>query len=281
MTGFTYKAGDLIGTYRRVHGLTLESELKKKIWKTWFGLAFPWRRPIKENITDIMGYKVKYCTRQSLLYLFRNIFINQEYRFAPRTPDPFIIDCGSNIGMSVLYFKLMYPEAIVLAFEPDDDAFACLEANVSANNLTSVKINKKALSKNPGEVDFFYYLDNPGALSMSLSSRRAPGLARKVVAVRLSGFLDREVDFLKMDIEGAETEVIEELHSAGKLRLIEQMVIEYHHQIPGAEPELSILLALLESAGFGYQIGAILERPFEPGLFQDIMIYAYRKGGIS
>jgi len=281
MTGFTYRAVDFIRAYRQVHGLTLETDIKKKIWKTWLCLAFPVQHAAKDNIADIAGYKVKYCTRQSLLYLFRNIFINQEYLFASRRPNPFIVDCGSNIGMSVLYFKLVYPEASILAFEPDEEAFACLEANVSANNLGSVKINKKALSKNPGEVDFFYYPDNPGALSMSLSNQRAPGPSRKVVAVRLSDFLHREVDFLKMDIEGEETEVIEEIHSTGKLRFIEQMVIEYHHQIPGTVPELSIMLALLEDARFGYQIGSILERPFKTGLFQDIMIYAYRKGGIS
>lgn len=281
MAEFLSKAINFISTYRRVNGLELEPDLKRKIWKTWLGLAFPGRRGAADNTADIAGYTVKYCTRETLIYLFRGIFMNQEYRFTSSRQNPFIIDCGSNIGMSVLYFKLMYPMSSVLAFEPDEDAFACLEANISVNGLDSVEINKKALSKSAGEIDFFYYPDNPGALSMSLSSRRTPGISRKAEAVRLSGFLCREVDFLKMDIEGAETEVIEELYAAKKLRLIEQMAIEYHHQIPGAAPRLSKMLVLLESAGFGYQVGAALERPFEPGRFQDIIIYAYRKGGIS
>ena len=51
--------------------------------------------------------------------LYEDIFINRVYEFEASRPDPRIIDCGSNIGMSVLYFKHVYPEARIVGFEPD------------------------------------------------------------------------------------------------------------------------------------------------------------------
>jgi len=55
------------------------------------------------------------------------------------------------------------------------------------------------------------------------------------------------------------------------------MAIEYHHHIVKDEDMLSVLLSTLEHAGFGYQLGGALPRPFERNQFQDVLIYAYRK----
>jgi len=179
--------------------------------------------------------------------------------------------------MSVLYFKLLYPESCVLAFEPDDDAFSCLEANVRGNGLKSVSINKIALSGSAGKINFYYNKDEPGSRTMSTLRQRMPGEARTVEAAPLSSYIDKEVDFLKMDIEGAEQAVLEELRSSGRLCRVKQMAIEYHHHIQAGEDSLSKMLVILEDAGFGYQVTGALARPFQSGKFQDILIYAYRK----
>ena len=44
--------------------------------------------------------------------------------------DPLIIDCGANIGISVLEWKSRWPMARVICFEPDPDAFRLLEMNI-------------------------------------------------------------------------------------------------------------------------------------------------------
>jgi hypothetical protein len=98
-----------------------------------------------------------------------------------------------------------------------------------------------------------------------------------VEAVRLSEFVREEVDFLKMDIEGAEAEVLEELAEADKLRLVREMVIEYHHHIDPGEDHLGATLRLLEQNGFGYEIAAYPERPMRRERFLDLLVYAYRK----
>jgi citrate lyase alpha subunit len=79
--------------------------------------------------------------------------------------------------------------------------------------------------------------------------------------------------------ELVEQVVIEELERSGKLGLVEQMAIEYHHHVEEGEDLLGDLLATLERNGFGYQ----LEARFGPGAaaargrFQNVLVYAYRK----
>jgi FkbM family methyltransferase len=274
LVGAAFRA---IRVLRRIKSLELREDLKAKIRHSYLGTILLRKYDSQNNIASVAGYRVKFRRYESLAYLFNEIFLDQEYFFLTDKKDPFIVDCGSNIGMSILYFKMIYPRAVILAFEPDTDAFLCLEANVRLNDLQFVDIHMKALSKNEGPVDFYFDPENRGCLSMSIVHERMPKQRRLVEAVRLSRYIDREVDFLKMDVEGAEGEIIKELSSEGKLRYIAQMAIEFHHHTVKNADALSQVLRLLENAGFGYQIESSLERPFRSERFQDILIYAYRK----
>lgn len=76
----------------------------------------------------------------------------------------------------------------------------------------------------------------------------------KVKAMRLSSLLDCDVDFLKMDIEGAEQQVLEEAPPSATLRRVRTMAIEYHHHISPKDDALAKFLRILEDHGFGYQL---------------------------
>ncbi|MEM7501127.1 MAG: FkbM family methyltransferase [Pseudomonadota bacterium] len=253
---------------------SLTSDQKKDIFDTYMRTYV--RDCSDEKRLDLMGYKLNICNYEGYKFLLNELFINQEYAFNGVGDAPFIIDCGSNIGMSIIFFKDRYANAEIVAFEPDDEAFACLEKNVQENNFDKVTVNKKAVSKDGGEISFFVEGSGDGSLTSSLAettnSRRVT-----IDSVKLSDFIDREVDILKMDIEGAETEVIQELSDAGKLRNIKQMSIEYHHHCYSAGDEMSKILQTLEQNDFGYQLEAHLRRPFERDEEQGMIIYAYRK----
>ncbi|MEI8244761.1 MAG: FkbM family methyltransferase [Lentisphaerota bacterium] len=225
---------------------------------------------------NIVGLKMKFCNDDILFNLFNEIFIHHENHFVTESKKPYIIDCGSNIGMSVLYFKMLYPDANILAFEPGEDAFACLDANIKSNWMNTVTANKIALAGREGSIDFYCDHDKPGSLIMSTNPARMSKHKRVVKVTRLSNYIDCMVDFLKMDVEGTEMEIMEDLFREGKLNYIRQMAIEYHHHIISDSNELSRMLRLLEDAGFGYQIESNLKRPFSKGQFQDILIYAYQ-----
>lgn len=271
----------LFATLRDINRLKISKGLKGKIRSSWFKVFYLNIYDARDRIADIAGSGVKFLDYGDLSYLFNEIFLRNEYCFVSRKEDPYIIDCGSNIGMSVLYFKMLYPGSSILAFEPGEEAYTCLEENIRNNRWGSVIAHKTALSNREGEADYYYDPDNAGSLAMGLKRARMPKNRRSVKTSLLSKYIDRQVDFLKMDIEGSEFDVIEELNSSGKLRRIKQMAIEYHHNIPEEPGMLSRFLKLLEDAGFGYQAGSRLERPFARDRYQDILIYAYQSEEVT
>lgn len=265
----------------KINSSALANHFKWILNNTYLSTFILNRYDLRNKVADIAGYKVKFCTFNSLRKLFISIFVNQEYFFSADTKNPFIIDCGSNIGMSILYFKMLYPESQVLAFEPNSEAFICLERNIGQNNLKSTVPYQKALSNKEGTIDFYYDKDNPGSLWMSMVRARMPKQKETVPCTLLSKYIDREVDFLKIDVEGAEEDIIEDLRCEDKLRYIKQMVIEYHHHILHDADLFSHMLRTLEDADFGYQIESSLDRPLKSGEFQDILVYAYKKNPIT
>jgi hypothetical protein len=74
-----------------------------------------------------------------------------------------------------------------------------------------------------------------------------------VPCVPLSRFLDEPVDFLKLDIEGSEDEVLSE--ACDKLRNVRAMCVEYHHAFGLATDRLSGILRLLDAQGFDTHVG--------------------------
>ena len=76
----------------------------------------------------------------SFVFMFFDIFIKKSYEFKSKSETPVIIDCGSNIGLSVLYFKKIYPNSIIKAFEPDKEIFKILEKNCENFKMKNVTL---------------------------------------------------------------------------------------------------------------------------------------------
>lgn len=276
---YRYSLRRLFRNIKAVRRAALPPDLERQIITTCFSTLFLARYGGTSKRANVCGLTIRYCSVESFLYLFHEIFIAQSYRFVTPNRAPYIIDCGANIGMASVYFKTLFPGAEVLAFEPDPEPFALLVENISENRFKGIVARNEALLQTEGAVDFFYSPESSGSLCSSTTPGRLPGPSKQVKAVRLSPFIDRMVDFLKMDIEGAEAQVLAELSNSGKLPLVGQMVIEYHHHIDECRDALSEVLLTLERAGFGYQLEASLRRPFASKQFQDVVIYAYNKNG--
>lgn len=229
---------------------------------------------------NVLGARMRVLDYRAFVDVFTEIFVRRDYFFESDSQAPFILDCGSNIGMSVLFFKQLYPGSRIIAFEPDRRTFDVLRTNVRNNHLENVELHNQAISPSEGSIDFFSDPSHPGSLTMSTARERFPGRevdSQRVEAVRLSPFIQEEVDLLKMDIEGAEGAVMLELAESGKLRWIKQIFLEYHHHLNPEEDHLSQLFRLFEENGFSYQLHSPFKRPFLRRAFQDIQIYAYRR----
>jgi FkbM family methyltransferase len=231
--------------------------------------------------TTVLGMPVLFYDHFWLLEMFEDIFLRRQYEFASSTERPSIVDAGSNIGLAILFFKRLYPDSSILGFEPDPAAFALLKENVAANGLEGVRLVNEALSDGREELDLHRDPDMPGSPQTSTTKSRMTGTTMRVKATRLSEHLSGvdTVDFLKLDIEGAERTVLDELEAAGKLRLVQRLAIEYHHHLDVDDDALGDLLAALERSGFGYQLEARLDGApgLRPGRPQNILVHAYRK----
>jgi hypothetical protein len=104
--------------------------------------------------------------------------------------------------------------------------------------------------------------------------------SQEVPVVRLVPYLDGRIDMLKLDIEGAEVEVL--LDASDHLDKVHHLFVEYH-SYPKREQQLSELLEVLQEADFRYHLkpGVFSPRPFMEmstynGKDNNINIFAYR-----
>ena len=230
---------------------------------------------------DFLGYSISSFDYATLTGLLDEIFVERVYEFKTTSRAPLILDCGGNIGLSVLYFKHRFPDARVICFEPDRAAFAKLLENVSVNNLNGVEAHPCAVLDVQGPVSFYSDQDNLNRVGMSVTRRLEDKGMRldetRVEAVYLSSYFAETVDFLKLDVEGAELRVLRELAGKQKLGLIQQMVIEYHYDLSNRDNSLGELLRLLEHSGFRYLVHSPFRSPFHAHADQpySFLLYAY------
>ena len=229
--------------------------------------------------TRILGMDVAFFDHYWLVEMYEEIFLRRQYAFESSRERPLIVDVGSNIGLAILFFKRLFPGATVIGFEPDPEAFRLLERNVGENRLQNVRLLNEAVYDGAGWVELYGDPAMPGSPQHSIRRGRVAGTSRRVPATRLSDHLTEPVDFLKLDVEGAETAVIDELERSGKLGLVDRMAIEYHHHVEAEEDLLGRLLTTLERNGFGYQLEARMARAPGAGRgeFQNVLVHAYRK----
>ena len=74
---------------------------------------------------------LRYVDALVLKYQYREIFIGRGYDFACSHDSPLILDCGGNIGLSVVWFKQRYPKSRVMVFEADPSIAEVLKSNMA------------------------------------------------------------------------------------------------------------------------------------------------------
>jgi len=214
---------------------------------SWFKLKILKHQDYNEpGEINIGSTNVKFNHPPELLHSVKEIFIDKVYEISTQQNSPYIIDCGANIGLSVIYLKSRYPDSAIIAFEPDKNNFSLLQHNTK--NLTGIQIENKAV----WDADEKLIFTMDGTQSSSLVKGESSSLpSQEVTAIRLKNLIDREVFFLKIDIEGAEYRVIRDCREVlGKVKFL---FVEYHGTFSEQKQLLEILQILSES-GFKFYI---------------------------
>lgn len=141
------------------------------------------------------------------------------------TPPTSVIDCGANIGLATRYLKNSFPNAVIIAIEPDAENFHLLEENLKG--LPDCHAVQAAV----WPVDGWVELDRDGLRHSAFRTKATTNGKGSIEAISIPGIMKRfglqRIGLLKVDIEGAEME----LFSAPDLSWmdhVDRIAIELH-----------------------------------------------------
>lgn len=181
--------------------------------------------------TKIGKFSVVFPNSKEFHSLKKEIWGEDIYYFETENESPIILDIGSHIGISVLYFKAVYPESNIFAFEPNSISFKYLEENIHRNNLNGIAAINKAIWKEKTKKEL--YIDNTENEWNSNSSFLEKSWTGKeqtkkitVETTTLEEYLKDKVDMLKIDTEGSELTLIKAHEHL--LKNVKNIAIEYH-----------------------------------------------------
>lgn len=232
-----------------------------RLWKT------------KAPINKVKAFYAYFQKDAEEKLLWGDIFLENCY-FTDLSDEPIIHDLGANIGYATLYFKNIRPKARITCFEPSPANLPRLIENLE--NKQDILVHPIALGNRNGEVEF--YLRDGGIVDGIFSYKDKFETGRKIMVPisKYSSFLEGFVDFLKIDVEGAEKEILIDLDESGKFYLIQSGIIEWHHNYNNDLKDLGTTLDILKRNGFDYEIQSNNFRDFERDKAQNILIYFYR-----
>ena len=194
----------------------------------------------KEMVIQPRGirYPVRLRIRTSDVFVYKTILADGEYDMplahAPRT----IVDAGANIGLTSIYYANKFPEARIIAIEPEPSNFDQLLKNVAPypqvtaiqaalwNRDCQLNLGSPKL-ESPGFDKFRFQVREKGTIPV-------PGMTMRTLMKKVC--LD-SIDLLKMDIEGAEIEAFE---NCDWINTVQAIAIELHDPIrPGCTDVLN------------------------------------------
>lgn len=208
---------------------------------------------------NIEGKNYEIPDSASFMFMYEEIFKGEIYKFKTQNEKPYIIDGGANIGLAILYLKQLYPESEIVAFEPDPEIFNILRLNLTTHGFDRVNIINKGLWDCDTNLNFLSEGADAGLLK---GSDHDCNSSFEVPVVSLKPYLNKPVDFLKLDIEGAETAVIKDI--AKDLKSVKRIFVEYHSFLDEKQT-LDEILKILKEANFRLYIsspGIASKRPF-------------------
>lgn len=192
---------------------------------------------------NVEGCRFSVPDARSFIWQYYEIFFKRYYRFETGSKKPLIIDCGANVGMSIFNFKQQYPGAEIHGFEADAEVFGLLRSNLAGFEGNGMHLMNKAVWIKNEKLNFISEGADGGKIVTSGS-----GAGSSVDAIDLREYLMpfEHIDFLKIDIEGAEHKLLP--HIADQLHKVDCIFLEYH-SYAGQEQNLASVISAVCSAG--------------------------------
>lgn len=258
------------------HLLKLVHDPEYRRW-CWLDARLAFAPRFSERHARVHGWNLAIPDAASFLSSYQEIFVNRIYEFKWPGGQPRILDLGANIGLSILYFKTLFPQAQITALEADPAIFRHAVHNVHGNGFNDVELVNKAAWNESTVLRFHSEGGDGGRVAAE-----GEGQFIEVEALDVRELLEAgRFDFLKIDIEGAEHAVLPA--AAPYLAGVKFVFLEYHSR-PGEPQRLGELLGLLADHGFRVDVQSLRNtaRPFNgpavrDGFDMQLNIFAWRE----
>lgn len=193
------------------------------------------------------GIKVWCYDPRSVAWQYKEIAIDKCYEISNLNKDVTIVDCGANIGLSIISFSRKFPQHNIIAFEANPQIAELLKENLRINKVTNCTVHEKAVWVDDAGVRMSITPDDASSVSVHDENTVV------IPSVDFRKFLQEHSSpiLLKMDIEGAEMRVIPQCD--GAMKSVQHIFMEYHAYYDQPQ-DLDILLAVLSENNFRYTI---------------------------
>jgi len=200
--------------------------------------------------TKAFNYRVHYPFFQSFFFSFNEIFCIRDY--PPFSNLKNYIDLGSNIGLSILWYHFFNPNLTIYAFEPDPFMLRFLKKNIKEANIKNCFLFNKAVSDKVGRRKYYRIIDQVQNLDSGLNlNLPLPFETLLTSTQKLSPLIKKigKVSLIKMDIEGEEYRVFEEIFLTKTINNVEKIFFESHFFKKSEHGSYCSLLSSLKKFG--------------------------------
>lgn len=174
--------------------------------------AYPHRIFLRARTTD--------CPLMTTVLLYGG-----EYPVFEKYTPKFIIDAGANIGLATIFFKHHYPDATVVAVEPESENCKMFQKNTAY--LTNVHLIQGGLGPDDNK---FMRIQNTSDPSWCFRLEESEdGVPEITINAIFEQYCPEKIDILKIDIEGGEKALFE--RNTDWITRVDNIFIEFHEYV--------------------------------------------------
>jgi FkbM family methyltransferase len=172
-------------------------------------------------------------------------------------PGNVVLDIGANIGYySLTAAKIVGDNGKVYAFEPDPLNFALLQKNIECNNYKNIIAIQKAVSNSCDDIKLFLSKENRADHRCYETDENRDSVSIKATSIDdfFKDNLDIKVDFIKIDIQGYETQAFEGMMNLLSIQKNTKIITEFWpFGINNAGGNPQKMLEIISHLGFAFQ----------------------------